>query len=140
MIDGKFVTELLVLGIGVGMILWHLEGMTLGSDEVEGNGMILLVVISVDGDSSPWVTPAMGTWGGVTIIDEVVANGVVAEWNDLEDRGVHKGWDVVAIISTSKILAAGVPNKATSNCWIASTCRSSAKLHIWFARWIFCNA
>ena len=57
MIDGKFVTELLVLGIGVGMILWHLEGMTLGSDEVEGDGMILLVAVSVGGKPSTWVTP-----------------------------------------------------------------------------------
>ena len=79
MMEGKFGTELLVVGIGVGIILWHLEGMTLGSDKVEGNGMILLAIISVDGDSSTWVTPAMGTWGGATIIDEVVANNVVAE-------------------------------------------------------------
>ena len=77
--DGNFGTELLVAGIGVGMILWHLEGMTLGSDKVEGDGIILLVVTSVDGDSSTWVTPAMGTWGGATIVDGVVANGVVAE-------------------------------------------------------------
>ena len=97
-------------------------GMTLGSDKVKGNGIILLAAILVGGDSSTWgVTPALGTWGGATIIDEVVANGVVAERNDLEDRGVHKGWDVVAIVSTSKILAASVPNKATSNCWMAST-------------------
>ena len=56
-----------------------LEGMTLGSDEVEGDGMILLAAISVAGDSSTWVTPTMGTWGGKTIVDDVVANGVVAE-------------------------------------------------------------
>ena len=79
MMEGKFGTDLLVVGIGVGMILGHLEGMTLGSDEVEDNGMILLVAISVDGDSSTWVTPTMGTWGGATIIDDVVANGVVTE-------------------------------------------------------------
>ena len=46
--------------------------------------MLLLVATSVDGDSSTWVT-----WGGATIIDEVVA-GVVAERNGLEERGVHK--------------------------------------------------
>ena len=62
----------------------------------------------------------MGTWGGATIIDEVVA-GIVAEQNGLEVRHVHKGSDVVAIKSMSNILAAGVPNKATSNCWIVST-------------------
>ena len=82
----------------------------------------------------------MGTWGGATIVNEVVANGVVAEQNDLEDRVVHKGWDLVAIISTFKMLAAGVPNKATSSCWITSACRSSAKLCMWLARQIFCNA
>ena len=114
--------------------------MSLGSDKVEGNGMILLVAISVDGDSSTLVTPTMGTWGGATIIDDVVADGVVAEQNDLEDRGVHKGWDLVDIISTFKMLAAGVSNKASSSCWIASACRSSAKLCMWLARWIFCNA
>ena len=99
-----------------------------------------MVAILVDGDSSTWVTSTMGTWGEATIVNDVVANVVVAEWNDLEDRGVHKGWDVVAIMSMSKILDAGVPNKATSNCWIASASRSSAKLHIWLARQIFCNA
>ena len=77
--EGKFGIELLVVGTGVGIILWHLEGMTLGSDKVEGDGMILLAAVSVDGDSSTWVTPVMGTWGGTTIIDEIVANSVVAE-------------------------------------------------------------
>ena len=101
--------------------------MTLGSDEVDSDVMLLFMAASADGDLSTWVTPAMGTWGGATIIDEVVA-GVVAEQNGLEERGVHKGCDVVAIESTSNILAASVPNKTTSNCWIASTCRSSAKL------------
>ena len=112
-------------GIGVGMILWHLEGMTLGSDEVDGDGILLLEAASVDGDSSTWGTPIMGTWGGTTIIDGVVANGVVAEQSDLEDRGVYDSWDLVAIISTFKTLAAGVPNNATSNCCITSACRSS---------------
>ena len=78
MVEGKFGMELLVVGISVGIILQHLEGMTLGSDEVDGNGMLLLAATSVDGNSSTWVTPAMGTWGGATIIDEVVAS-VVAE-------------------------------------------------------------
>ena len=138
--DGKFGTELLVVGIGVSMILQHLEGMTLGSDEVEGNGMILLVAISVGGEPSTWVTPTMGTWVGTTIVNDVVANGVVAKQSDLEDRGVHNGWDLVVIISTFKILAAGISNTATSNCCILSMCRSSTKLCIWLARQIFCNA
>ena len=116
--DGKFGTELLVAGISIGMILQHLEGMTLGSDEVKGDGIFLLVATSINGDSSTWVPPMMGTWGGKTIIDGVVANGIVAEQSDFEDRGVNDVWDLVAIISTFKILAAGVPNNGTSNCCI----------------------
>ena len=122
------------------MILQDLKGMTLGSDDVEGDGLILLAASLVDGDSCTWVTPTMGTWGGATIINDVVADGVVAEQNNLEDKGLHNGWYLVAIISTSKILAAGVPNNTTSNCCITSMCRSSAKLCIWLARQIFCNA
>ena len=140
MVDSKFGTKLLVAGIGVGMILWHLEGMTSGSDEVEGDSMILLAATSVDGDSSTWVTPTKATWGGATIVDGVVADGGVAEQSNIEDRGVNDGWDLVAIISTFKILAAGVPNNATSNCYMACACRSSARLCIWLARQIFCNA
>ena len=65
-VEGKFGMELLVVGMGVGIILQHLEGMTLGSNEVDGNGLHLLMAASVDGDSSEigtWVTPTMGTWG-----------------------------------------------------------------------------
>ena len=54
------------MGMGVGIILLHLEQMTLGSDEVDGNGPLSLTATSVDGDSSgtgTWMTPAMGTWG-----------------------------------------------------------------------------
>ena len=83
--DDKFGTELLVVGIDDGMILWHLEGMTLGSEEVEGNGVILLVAILVDEEPSTWVTPTMGTWRGTTIVDDVVANSAVAEQSDLEN-------------------------------------------------------
>ena len=49
-------------------------------------------------------------------------------------------WDWVAIISMSRILAAGKPNKATSSCCIMSVWRSSARLHIWLVRQIFCIA
>ena len=108
--DGKFGTELLLAGISVGMILWHLEVMTLGSDEVNGDGIFLLEATSVDSDSSTWVTPIVGTWKGTTIINVVVANSVVAEQSDLEDRGGNDGWNLVAIIGMFKILAAGVPN------------------------------
>ena len=77
--DGKFGTELLVAGIGVGMILQHLKRMALGSDEIEGDVIFLLKATLVTSDSSTWVTPIMGTWGGKTIVDGVVANGIVAE-------------------------------------------------------------
>ena len=56
--------ELLLTSIGVGMILWHLEGVTSGSKEVDG--LLSLKAIAVDGDFSgtgTWVTPTMGTWG-----------------------------------------------------------------------------
>ena len=64
MIDGKFRTELLLASIGVGMILWHLEGVTSGPEEVDG--LLSLMAISVDGDflgTGTWVTPAMSTMG-----------------------------------------------------------------------------
>ena len=76
--EGMFGMVLLVVSIGVGTLLQHLEGMTLGSDGVDSNGMLLLVAASFDGNSSTCVTPTMGTWGGATIINEVVAS-VVAE-------------------------------------------------------------
>ena len=112
----------------------------MGFDEVEGDGIFLLEAASVTDDSSTWVTSIMGTWEGKTIIDGVVANGIMAEQSDSEDRGVDDVWDLVAIISIFKILAAGVPNNTTSNCCIMSACRSSAKLCIWLVRQIFCNA
>ena len=59
--DGKLGTELLVAGISVGMILQHLKGMALGSAEVEGDGIFLLVDASTKGGSSTLVTPTMGT-------------------------------------------------------------------------------
>ena len=65
--EGKFGTELLVVGI----IPQHLEGMTLGSDKVDGDCMLLLAAISVDGNSSIWVTPTIGTWGGAIIMDKL---------------------------------------------------------------------
>ena len=61
MMECKFGMELLVVGNGVGIIFQHLEGMTLGSDEVDGNCMLLLVAISVGTVSSTLVTPAIGT-------------------------------------------------------------------------------
>ena len=43
MMEGKFGMEVLVVSIGVGIILQHLEGMTFGSDEVDNDGLLLLV-------------------------------------------------------------------------------------------------
>ena len=90
--DGNLEAGLLgleeVIRMGVGKILLHLEEPTLWSAEVEGEGIFLLVDASAEGGSSTLVTPTMDTWGGKTIIDGVVVNGVVAEQSDFEDRGV----------------------------------------------------
>ena len=88
MIDGKFRTELLLTSIGVGMILQYLEGVTSGSEEVDG--LLSLMAIAVDGNFSgtgTWVILTMGTWGGTTIVDGVEAGVVVG--NDLEEKEVH---------------------------------------------------
>ena len=64
--EGKFRMELLVVGMGVGIIPLHLDGMTLGYDEFDGNGPLSVMATSVDGDSTgtgTLVTPAMGTLG-----------------------------------------------------------------------------
>ena len=64
--EGKFRMELLVVDISVGIILPHLDGMTLGSDDVDGNGLLSLMATSVDGNSlgaGLYMTPTMGTWG-----------------------------------------------------------------------------
>ena len=58
----KFSMELLLAGIGVCMILQHLERVTSGPEEVDG--LLSLMAISVDGNFSEagtWVTPTMGT-------------------------------------------------------------------------------
>ena len=129
MTDNKLEAELLgleeVIGMVVGIILLH---------EVEGEGISLFVDALAKGGSFTLVTPTMDTWGGKTIVDGDVANGIVAEQSNFEDRGVDDVWDLVAIVSTFKILAAGVPNNATSNCCIKSAWRTSAKLCIWLAR------
>ena len=81
--NGNLETELLgleeVIRIGVGIILLHLEESASWSAEVEGDGIFLLVDALAKGGSSTLVTPTIGTWGGKTITDGVVANGIVAE-------------------------------------------------------------
>ena len=107
--DGNFETALLLAGSGVGVILHHLAGVPLGSEEVDA------LPSSTAGDFSELqtgVTPAMGTWGGATVVDEVEAGVRDA----LEGLEVHACREEVACESTSNILAAGVPSSATSNC------------------------
>ena len=65
--------------MGVGIILLHLEEPTLWSAEVEGEGISLFVDALAKGGYFTLVTPTMGTWGGATIINGVVVDGVVAE-------------------------------------------------------------
>ena len=100
--DGDLEAELLgleeVIGISVGIILLHFEEPASWSAEVEGDGIFLLVDASAKGGSSTLVTPTMGTWGGKTITDGVVA---MVLWLN-KDRGVDDVWDWVAIISTSR--------------------------------------
>ena len=89
MIVGKFGIELLWAGIGVGMILWYLEGVTSGPEEVDG--LLSLMAISVDGNFSEagtWVMPTMGTSGGTTIVDEVESS-VAGGKKDLEEKEVY---------------------------------------------------
>ena len=81
--DGKLKAKLLgleeVIRMNVGIILLHLEEPTLWSAEVERDAILVLVDASTKGGSSTLVTPTMSTWGGKTIVDDVVANGSVAE-------------------------------------------------------------
>ena len=116
-------TSLPLAGSGMGVILHHLAGVPLGSEEVEA------LTSSMAGNFSelePRVTPAIGTWEGATIVNDVEAN----VRDVLEEMEVHTWGEEVAIESTSNILAAGVPSSATSNCCIASACNNSAKLCI----------
>ena len=77
-----------VIGMGVAIILLCFEEPALWSAEVEGDAIFLLVDASTKGGSSTLVSPTMDTWGGETIVEGVVANGIVAKESDLEDRGV----------------------------------------------------
>ena len=116
-------TSLPLAGSGVGVILCHLAGVPLGSEEVEA------LTSSVAGNFSelePRVTPAMGTWRGATIVNDMEAS----VRDVLEETEVHTWGEEVAIEITSNILPAGVPSSATSNCCIASTCNKSARLCI----------
>ena len=80
--------ELILACIGVGMILQLLEGVTSGSEEVDG--LLSLITISVDRNflvTGTWATPTMDTWGDTTIVAEVEAGVIIG--NDLEEKEVH---------------------------------------------------
>ena len=108
-IDSKFDTVLLLAGIGVSMILQHLAGVPLGSEEVDG---LLSSMASDFLGIGTGVTPTMGTWGCATMIDDVEASVRDA----LEEMKVYACGEEVASESASNILAAGVPSSTTSNC------------------------
>ena len=123
MIDGNLETLLPLSSTGMGVILCHLVGMPLGSEEVEAlNSSMTSNFLELE----PRVTPVMGTWGGATIVDDVEAS----VRDVLEEMEVHTWGEEVAIESTSNNLAAGVPSNTTSNCHIASACNNSARLCI----------
>ena len=82
MIDGNLETSLPLADSGMGVILYHLAGVPLGLEEVEA------LTSSMAGTFlklEPGVTPAIGTWGGITMIDDVEA-GVR---DVLEEMEVH---------------------------------------------------
>ena len=123
MIDGNLEislpTSLPLASSGIGVILCHLAGVPSGSVvEVEA------LTSSVAGDfSEEGMTPAMGTWGGASVVDNLMDVMDVLEETDT--------WgEEVAIAITSNILAAAVSSSTTSNCCITSACNKSARLCI----------
>ena len=70
MIDGSLETLLPLASSGMGVIFCHLAGVLLQLEEVE------VLTSSMGGDFlelEPGVTPAIGTWGGATMVDDVEA-------------------------------------------------------------------
>ena len=64
-------TSLPLANSGMGVILCHLAGVPLGLEEVEA------LMSSMAGDFmelEPGVTPAIGTWGGTTMVNDVEAS------------------------------------------------------------------
>ena len=132
--EGKLPDFEVVGEIGVGMICWHLEHVASVSVEGFGAGISLEVALA---SASPTVSvmTAIGTEGGEGDMDEAAGGwgGTVVDWRDAT-------WCCILIDSTSYCFAASDFSRATSSCWMASACRSSAKLQIWFARLIFRRA
>ena len=70
MIDGSLETLLPLAGSGMGVILCHLAGVPLGLEEVEA---LTSSMASDFLELEPRVIPAIGTWGGATIVNAVEA-------------------------------------------------------------------
>ena len=68
--NGNLETLLPLAGSGMGVILCHLAGMPLGLEEVEA---LTSSMASNFSELEPRVTPAIGTWGGATIVNDVDA-------------------------------------------------------------------
>ena len=109
MIDGNLETLLPLASHGMGVIFHHLAGVPSGLEEVDTlNSSMASNILELE----PGVTPAIGTWGGTTMVNDVEASVRDA----LEEKEVHAWGEEVTSESTSNILAAGVPSRATSNC------------------------
>ena len=129
--EGKL-PDLEVVGvIGIGIICQHLEGITSVSVGDFGAGVSLEVTLA---SASPTISvmPTIETGGSEGNMDKAASGqgGTVVDW-----RGA--AWCCMLIDGTSKSVAASDPSKATSSCWMAFTCRSSARLQIWLASLIF---
>ena len=99
MIDGSLETSLPLASSGVSVILCHLAGMPLGSEEVEA---LTSSMVGNCLELEPGVTPAISTWGGTTMVDDVEAGARDA----LEGMEVHawKRWWPVRLPPTSWLL------------------------------------
>ena len=122
-INDNLETSLPLAGSGMGVILHYLAGVPLDSEEVEA---LTSSMASDFPELESGVTPAIGTWGGATIVNDVDASVRDA----VEEMEIHAWGEEVASEITSNILAAGVPSSATSNCYITSACNNSARLLI----------
>ena len=93
----------------MGVILCHLAVVPSGSEGVEALTSAMAGNFS---ELEPEVTPAIGIWGGTTMVDDVEAHVRDA----LEETEVHAWGEEVASEITHNILAVGVSSSATSNC------------------------
>ena len=133
-LEGKLLDLDVVVGIGTGIIWWHLGEAASISADVVGDEILLVEAL---GSTSPSISviPAIGTEGGKEGKDKVVDR-----WRGTKVEHEDAVWCWVPITSTSNNFAAGEPRRANSSGCIASMWRSSAKLWMWFANLIFCRA